>query len=163
MRVKLIADQNPNWKGDDVGYAAVHDWITRYHGQPAICDFCGTNDPSKRYEWANISGEYRRDRSDYHRLCKKCHNDFDGVNAWQQVARFEMSGSRKYGDKPVTSRYKGVRASGYGTWRATFTVNRKIRNLGTFATEEEAARVYNEAVLEHYGEGSSAYLNEIAS
>jgi len=76
---------SPNWKGDEVGYFGVHDWMTTHYGQPIGCDDCGTDDPVKRYEWANISGEYRRDRSDFRRLCKKCHNDFDGVNAWQQT------------------------------------------------------------------------------
>lgn len=75
----------PNWTGDNVGYFGVHDWLTKHFGQPVGCEDCGTDDPVKRYEWANISGEYRRDRSDFRRLCKKCHNDFDGVNAWQQI------------------------------------------------------------------------------
>ena len=77
-------EQHPNWKGDDVGYYGLHDWLTARFGQPIGCEWCGEDDPEKRYEWANISGEYRRDRDDFVRLCKKCHNDYDGVNAWQQ-------------------------------------------------------------------------------
>lgn len=31
----------------------------------------------KRYEWANISGEYKRDRSDWVMLCPSCHRKID--------------------------------------------------------------------------------------
>ena len=31
----------------------------------------------KRYHWANISGEYKRDLTDYKRLCVSCHRYFD--------------------------------------------------------------------------------------
>lgn len=78
-------EQHPNWAGDAVGYCGLHDWMTARYGQPVGCEFCGTDDPCKRYEWANISGQYRRARADFVRLCKKCHNDFDGVNVWQQA------------------------------------------------------------------------------
>jgi len=53
---------------------------------PSKCEFCGTTQ-AKRFEWANIDGEYRRNLDDFIRLCKKCHNDYDGVNAWQNKAR----------------------------------------------------------------------------
>jgi hypothetical protein len=48
------------------------------------------------------------------------------------------------------SGYKGV--SPYrGRWQATIRVNGKLRWLGTYDTPEEAARVYDDAVLEHRG------------
>jgi hypothetical protein len=64
----------------------------------------------------------------------------------------------------TTSRYKGVSfMKDWGTvvrtkpWRATITVDKKIIALGVYSTEEEAARVYNEAAKKHFGE--YAYLN----
>lgn len=81
----LAESNNPNWKGDNVGYSGVHHWMTRHHGKPKLCEHCGTTE-AKRYEWANISGQYKRRRDDFLRLCKKCHNDYDGVNAWQNKA-----------------------------------------------------------------------------
>lgn len=77
-------EDHPSWKGDAVGYYGIHDWLTSNFGQPKQCELCGTDDPSKRYEWANLSGEYKRDRADFMRMCKKCHNNFDGVNVQQQ-------------------------------------------------------------------------------
>ena len=146
---------SPHWKGDEVGYYGLHDWVTRHQGQPVGCEECGTDDPVKRYEWANISGEYRRDRSDFRRLCKKCHNDLDGVNLWQQVNPRKLPSKKTYRGKPVSSQYKGVTASGYGGWMAR--CNRK--HLGTFQTEEEAALAYNRAARDAWGD--EAYQNEV--
>lgn len=83
----LREEKSQHWKGDKVGYCGVHDWLTRQFGQPKNCEQCNTNDTNTRYEWANISGNYKRDRNDFKRLCKKCHNDFDQVNAWQNWKR----------------------------------------------------------------------------
>lgn len=86
-KVFMPEDKNPAWKGDDVGYHALHHWVSRHMGRPKLCSVCGQDDPSKRYEWANISREYKRDKGDWIRMCKKCHNDYDGVNIWQQNKR----------------------------------------------------------------------------
>ena len=83
----LREEKNQHWKGDNVGYHGVHDWLTRQYGQPKKCESCLLDDENARYEWANTSGKYKRDRKDFMRLCKKCHNDYDGVNAWQNWKR----------------------------------------------------------------------------
>lgn len=49
------------------------------------------------------------------------------------------------------SRFKGVSANRRG-WRALIGVNRQILQLGTFPTEEEAARAYDAAARLHHGE-----------
>ncbi len=67
------------WKGDDVGYVALHCWVRKKLGKPSKCEICGTRD-SKRFEWANISGEYNRDVSDFMELCKSCHIKYDKLN-----------------------------------------------------------------------------------
>lgn len=68
--------ENFNWKGDSVGYSALHSWIRKNKGTPKKCEHCGRTD-KKKYEWANISGEYKRDLNDWIRLCTKCHREFD--------------------------------------------------------------------------------------
>lgn len=97
IRQSKIGDRNPmygktgalspNWKGGAVGYWGIHDWVNAQLGQPSICENCETTLPA-RYEWANISGEYKRDTSDWVRLCKRCHNNFDGVNVLEQKGSF---------------------------------------------------------------------------
>ncbi len=64
------------WKGDKIGYWGVHVWIRRTLGTPKVCQNCGSK-TAKKFEWANISGKYRRDISDWKRLCTKCHIAFD--------------------------------------------------------------------------------------
>jgi len=63
---------------------AIHSWVERNFGKPAKCDKC-KSDKAKHFEWSNISGQYMAIKSDWQRLCKKCHNRYD----------FEMFGSRK--------------------------------------------------------------------
>lgn len=64
------------WKGDEVSYPALHTWVRNHKGTPQKCDHCGTTN-KRKYEWANISGEYRRDLDDWVRLCTSCHRYFD--------------------------------------------------------------------------------------
>lgn len=63
---------HPNWKGDDVGYNALHAWVVRKLGKPEKCERCNTT-KSKRFMWHNISYEYKRELNDWERLCAKCH------------------------------------------------------------------------------------------
>ena len=65
-----------NWKGQGAGYVAIHKWVANKLGKPKYCEHCKTI-KAKRYHWANISGEYKRDVSDWQRLCVKCHSQYD--------------------------------------------------------------------------------------
>jgi hypothetical protein len=67
------------WKGDKVGYVALHSWVRRERGTPSKCEHCGTTTAVK-YEWANKSHKYKRDLSDWLRLCVPCHSRYDGVD-----------------------------------------------------------------------------------
>lgn len=77
------AEENPQWKGIEAGMVAKHAFISRYKGKPNKCEFCGTEE-KRRYEWANVSGEYKRDLDDFVRLCVPCHRQYDGnmYKAW---------------------------------------------------------------------------------
>lgn len=81
-------DKHFNWKGDNIGYAGVHKWIQRTLGKPNLCSICGITN-SKKYEWANISGEYKRDITDWKRLCVSCHRLYDDHSnkAWDTRGR----------------------------------------------------------------------------
>lgn len=54
---------------------------------------------------------------------------------------------------PTHSQYKGVsRRSDNGRWIATIKVNRKQIHLGYYDSEESAAKAYDRAAREHFGE-----------
>lgn len=67
--------KNPLWKGDGVGYAALHQWVSSRLEKPIRCSCCNE---IKRLDLANISNEYKRDLSDWEWLCRKCHMTKDG-------------------------------------------------------------------------------------
>lgn len=67
---------NPKWKGKEVGYYALHQWIKYNYGSPQFCEECKTSE-RRMYHWANISNKYLRDRSDWKRMCVPCHKKFD--------------------------------------------------------------------------------------
>jgi hypothetical protein len=71
-----LGKKNKNWKGGKVGYSGIHKWVQRREGRPSFCQKCGTIKAS-RFEWANVSGKYKRDMGDWLRLCKSCHVRFD--------------------------------------------------------------------------------------
>ena len=70
-----LAEKNPMWKGDRVGYSSLHGWIKRRLPKPKICRRCNTR-PS--YDLCNISGKYKRDLLDWEWLCRRCHMLKDG-------------------------------------------------------------------------------------
>lgn len=88
-RGQLENDKHFLWKGDGVGYSGLHAWIYRKLGQPKQCGNCHTAD-STRYEWANLSGKYKRDLKDWLRLCAKCHRRMDSL-ARRRGRMYEMS------------------------------------------------------------------------
>ena len=74
-RLSQLGDRGNNWKGDGVGYTGLHSWIRKRMPKPANCAyFCG----SAPHDLANISGEYKRELSDWHWLCRRCHMKEDG-------------------------------------------------------------------------------------
>ena len=55
-----------------------HKWVENHLGTPSNCVFCkNENLNSRQYHWANKSGKYIRNLSDWLRLCVKCHKSYD--------------------------------------------------------------------------------------
>ena len=67
---------NPSWKGKEVTYRALHNWISRNWGSPNFCEFCMTK-TANRYDWSSKLHEYSRERKDWQRLCRSCHMKYD--------------------------------------------------------------------------------------
>ena len=67
-----IGGKNHSWRGNKVKYRALHDWVNRWKGKPNKCEKCNS-EKEKRYDWANISKKYKRELTDWIRLCRSCH------------------------------------------------------------------------------------------
>lgn len=76
---QLTGKNNGEWRGDDVGYRALHHWVRRQLGRPMKCVFCGQEQTKsgKKTQWANRSGRYLRDKGDWICLCGRCHKWYD--------------------------------------------------------------------------------------
>ena len=75
-----------NWKGENVKYRRLHGWLVLTYGKANHCEEC-RDKHAKVYDWANISGEYKRDPSDYKQLCRKCHIKFDETPSKKQLRK----------------------------------------------------------------------------
>lgn len=89
------------------------------------------------------------------------HKDRNGLNNQKSNLRF-ANHSQQQGNRAkmphTSSRYKGVSWSKKrNIWIVTIQRYGKSSYLGSFINEEDAARCYDAAALEHYGE--FAYLN----
>jgi hypothetical protein len=73
-----VGPLNHGWLGEDAKYQAKHVWIRRHYGRADRCENldCTYKNP-KLYHWANLSGEYHRERDDYVMLCPSCHKKMD--------------------------------------------------------------------------------------
>lgn len=78
--------RNGCWRGDDAGYQALHLRVENARGKPARCERCQLDDPTRRYNWANLTGRYH-DVDDYERMCCPCHTAYD-------TARRALTGAR---------------------------------------------------------------------
>lgn len=76
-KVDRKGQNNPFWKGDAVGYHGIHIWIRKQRGRPSYCEHCQKTDEAAKYQWANKSGQYKRDVNDWLRLCLSCHKKYD--------------------------------------------------------------------------------------
>lgn len=133
-------ESNPSWRGENVGYPAVHARLRRLQGPASdhTCITCG----SAAEEWAyqhtapdeRISEAtglpYTTDLAHYAPMCLSCHHQFDKMHGWVRPARFGRG----------VSFHKSTRK-----WRAYVTVDRKQRHLGLYEDEALAKRVASEA------------------
>lgn len=89
-RIAFKRDQkgskNNSWKGKNITYAAMHCRVQSIRGKANHCDICGESDPSKRYEWANISENYL-DVNDYLQMCCSCHKKHDKIGENFRIKR----------------------------------------------------------------------------
>jgi hypothetical protein len=82
---ELTNEKHPNWKGDKVGYHALHKWIYNHKPKSMFCEKCGKI--TDILDASSINHTYERDISKWRWLCKRCHKKEDfpdgrwGINA----------------------------------------------------------------------------------
>lgn len=78
-RVVALARGEGHYKWQDKPtYNAIHHWINRIMGKPKLCSQCGfCSENGRQFHWANVSGKYLRNTSDWLRLCVRCHFKMD--------------------------------------------------------------------------------------
>lgn len=84
-----------SWAGENVGRGGLHSWVERHRGKPRKCEHCHKT-TAKQYDWANVSGEYKRKLDDFIRLCRACHAKYDYKERSQKWAK---AVTEKYGWK----------------------------------------------------------------
>lgn len=72
-----IGSKNGAWKGDKAKYSSIHDWIRKYWGRADLCEYSLCEGKSKTFDWANITGNYNRERKNWKKLCRGCHLKLD--------------------------------------------------------------------------------------
>lgn len=72
----IRGEANVRWKGVSAKYVSKHVWIKKNWGKAKRCEECEVKN-RRMYHWANISGRYLRERTDWKELCVPCHYKFD--------------------------------------------------------------------------------------
>lgn len=88
------------------------------------------------------------------------HRNRDGLNNLRSNLRLctNQQNCRNTRPRPGTSKFKGVSLDRRrGDWSAQVHVNGRKKHLGFFKSEEDAARAYDRAAAQHFGD--FAYLN----
>lgn len=88
--IPIVGEVKPGTKE----YFRLHMRIRRELGSPSFCEVCGATD--RGIDWANISGKYLEDSSDFAALCKPCHRSFDGHTGLKTLNCYK--GHLKIGD-----------------------------------------------------------------
>ena len=69
-----LGNKSNSWKGDNVGYAALHDWVKKLFPKTKFCNACKIVPP---FDLAN-KGTYSRNIENWEWLCRRCHMLKDG-------------------------------------------------------------------------------------
>ena len=83
-----LNEKNNQWKGNKVGYSALHGWIKRRLKKPLKCPKC---DIIKKLELVCITHNYTRNLANWIYLCRSCHSAED-----KKINNIEMHRKSKH-------------------------------------------------------------------
>ncbi len=71
LKGRNVEEKNGMWKGENVGYFALHNWVRRRLSKPDCCEECGKK--TNKLDLTNRSGRYLRQLDDWEYRCRACH------------------------------------------------------------------------------------------
>jgi len=135
---------------DDYELVIRHTWWVAGGKYPyAVTDVQKDRIKRRIYMHALITGFRKTDHQDLNELNNRRYNLRDGSDGRNE--------RNQRAQRDRLSRYKGVWGYRNGRWRAGIQLDKKRTDLGIFDEEEAAARAYDAAAREHFGE--YAWLN----
>lgn len=92
--MKSLANKSA-WKANQEGYQYPHHWMYRNFGKASRCEKAETGCTGKSiaYQWANISGDYKKDRTDWMELCASCHKKMDYTDETRRLNAIHKKGN----------------------------------------------------------------------
>jgi DNA-directed RNA polymerase subunit RPC12/RpoP len=128
-----------HWAGKKIGYTALHRWVERHRGKPRFCEHCGTTE-AKIFEWCNKSQEYRRDLSDFIRLCRQCHRDMDRIDSKSGFYKFLHNGKNEIHLAKIRELTKAWHASPEGReWHRQHAIKMQFDKVRNNAQKRKAS------------------------
>ena len=90
----ITFDKNPQWKGDNASYSAIHLHLRKHFPPPNACPECGF---IGQLDLACVNGIYNRDIRNYKYLCRLCHMKLDSPKHRKDMSKriCEVCGSNK--------------------------------------------------------------------
>lgn len=84
-----LPENNPNYRGDKVGYIGIHIWLRKKFGYPIACDDCGLLGEKVNNKWTVVYAlkkgkKYERNRDSFITLCNKHHRNYDKTDNWNK-------------------------------------------------------------------------------
>lgn len=99
-----IDENNPQWKGDNAGKVAMHNWVRKNKIKPHFCERCNER-PAKELSYKYNKG-WSRKPEDYQYLCYSCHKLKDNGNEAKPMDKLQIQEVRKLYDLDGYTRRK---------------------------------------------------------
>jgi hypothetical protein len=115
------------FKEDYRKYQRVHYWLYEKYGKANHCENDETH-KSFRFEWANISDKYLKNKNDWKQLCVSCHRKMDYTEEQRERTR-RVNRGNKYHNIKIKQYDKDGKF--IKEWRSSMEVKRKLHILHT--------------------------------